>query len=316
VGFAQLGGRQMSAGTTLMAYSMSKTITAAATLMLIERGRLGIDDPIAKYLSWQPYGDEVTVRQLLSHTAGIPNPIPLRWAHPMNMASDFDEHAALREVVRRHPRCSARPGARFAYSNIGYWLLGAVIEELTGEAFSAHVESQVFAPLGLSSRDLAYAIVDPATHAAGYVERWSPVGLVSPLVLDRALIGDRTGRWLAIQPHYVNGPAFGGIIGTARGFAVFLKDQLGNRSCLLGSRARSLMLEQQRVRHGPIPMTLGWHLGSVRGHEYCFKEGGGAGFHSMMRLYRARGVGSVLMTNATTFNVSKALDELDRRLLA
>src|SRR5262245_60199561 len=75
------GGRPMSADTTLMAYSMSKTITAAAVLQLVEAGQVGLDDPLARSLAWQPYGGEVTIRQLLSHTSGAPNPIPLRWVH-------------------------------------------------------------------------------------------------------------------------------------------------------------------------------------------------------------------------------------------
>ena len=68
--------------TTMMAYSMSKTITAVAVLQLVERGRVGLGEPVERYLgSLQPYGPAVTIRQLISHTSGIPNPIPLRWVH-------------------------------------------------------------------------------------------------------------------------------------------------------------------------------------------------------------------------------------------
>jgi hypothetical protein len=63
-------------------------------------------------------------------------------------------------------------------------------------------------------------------------------------------------------------------------------------------------------------MTLGWHMGTLGAHRYLFKEGGGGGFHCLMRLYDTRGVGTVLMTNATTFNVSKALDAVDGQWLA
>jgi D-alanyl-D-alanine carboxypeptidase len=315
-GFAELPGRLMSADTTMMAYSMSKTITAAAVLQLVERRKLGIDDGISKYLSWQPYGDAVTVRQLLSHTAGIPSPIPLRWVHPVDAGPAFDEDATLRGVVRRHPRLSATPGTRFAYSNIGYWLLGALIEQITGQSFSSYVDSQLFAPLGLVSHELAYVIREQGTHATGYLERPSLINLMRPFFIGHDLIGERRGRWLEIRPHYVNGPAFGGIVGRAKGFARFLQDQLGDRSCLFGEHTRSLLLEQQRTSRGDIPMTLGFHIGSLAAHTHYFKEGGGGGFHSMMRLYKEQGIGTVLMVNATTFNVSKALDVLDAPLLA
>src|SRR5262245_11637658 len=59
--------RPMTMGTTLMAYSMSKTITAAAVMQLVDAGKIVVDDPVAKYLDWQPYGPDITVRQLLSH---------------------------------------------------------------------------------------------------------------------------------------------------------------------------------------------------------------------------------------------------------
>ena len=64
----------MASDTTMMAYSMSKTITAAAVLQLIERGSIGLEDAVSRYVPWQPYGNDVTVRELLSHTGGLPNP--------------------------------------------------------------------------------------------------------------------------------------------------------------------------------------------------------------------------------------------------
>lgn len=117
-------GRPMLGGTTMMAYSMSKTITAAAVLQLVEAGRVRLDDPVAQYLDWQPYGNRITVRQLLSHTSGIPNPIPLRWVHPVSAAAGFDELGALKSVVGEHPRLAFAPGTKYAYSNIGYWMCG------------------------------------------------------------------------------------------------------------------------------------------------------------------------------------------------
>ena len=61
-------GRPALAGTTMMAHSVSKIITAAAILPLVEAGRLRLDEPVARYIDWQPYGGQITIRQLLSHT--------------------------------------------------------------------------------------------------------------------------------------------------------------------------------------------------------------------------------------------------------
>jgi hypothetical protein len=142
------------------------------------------------------------------------------------------------------------------------------------------------------------------------------MNLIKRLVLDAALIGEYSGSWLAIRSHYINGPAFGGLVGTARAFGRFLQDQLAPRSLVLSESARELFFKRQRTNSGaPIDMTLGWHCGMLGANEHWFKEGGGGGFHCMMRLYRSRGIGTVLMVNATGFNVSKCLDELDVRFL-
>jgi D-alanyl-D-alanine carboxypeptidase len=315
-GWADLrGGVPMTAGTTMMAYSMSKTITAAAALQLVEAGALGLDDPLARWVPESPYGPAVTVRQLLAHTGGLPNPIPLRWVHPAAAQATFDEGAALAEVLRRHPRLAAPPGSRYAYSNVGYWLLGRAIERASGEGFASYVARRVLAPLGIPPAELGYEIPDSAHHAHGYLERWSFFNLAKRLLIDRALIGGYEGRWLRIADCYPNGPAFGGLVGTARAFATFLQDQLRPRSALFGETARRLFYEPQEAGGRSVAMTLGWHVGALAGERFFFKEGGGGGFHCMMRLYPDAGIGTVAMTNATGFDVRRCLDRFAPRFL-
>ena len=297
----------------MMAYSMSKTITAAAVLRLVETRRVGLDEPIERYLgSLQPYGPAITIRQLISHTSGVPNPIPLRWVHAADQHEAFDEDAALADVLKKHPRLSFAPGSRYAYSNIGYWLLGQVVERATGERFTAYVIDRILRPLGIEPRDLGYVVVDPAHHAIGYLEKYSVMNVVNKLLIDRKLIGQYSGRWLAIHSHYLNGPAFGGLVGTAKGFGMFLQDQVRERSVLFGDDTRRQFYAQQQTTRGTaVPMTLGWHIGNLNGQQFFYKEGGGGGFHCMMRLYPDERVGTVAMTNATEFDVRKLLDTID-----
>jgi D-alanyl-D-alanine carboxypeptidase len=316
-GWADVGRRlPMDSATTMMAYSMSKTITAAAVLQLVEAGAVSLDDPIVRYLESVPYGPDVTVRQLLAHTSGIPNPIPLRWVHPVADHATFDENAALAAVLRQHTRLSFPPGTRYAYSNIGYWLLGTIVERASGEEFSSYVSRRVVAPLGLRPGELGYAIADPTHHATGYLEKYSLTNLAKGFLIDRDLIGEYQGRWLSIRSHYVNGAAFGGLVGTARGFGRFLQDQLRPHSKLFGDDTRRLFLAPQHTSGGePVPMTLGWHVGTTGGIRFLYKEGGGGGFRSMMRLYPDRGIATVVMTNATGFAAGKRLNALDAPFL-
>ncbi|HXK09359.1 MAG TPA: serine hydrolase domain-containing protein [Vicinamibacteria bacterium] len=316
-GWADLGrGAPMGSTTTMMAYSMSKTLTAVAVLQLVAAERVRLDAPVVEYVASMPYGPAVTVRQLLAHTSGAPSPIPLRWVHLADRHAAFDESAALATVLRGHPRLAFPPGSRYAYSNIGYWLLGRVVEQASGEPFTTYVESHVLRPLGATPSELSYAIPDPALHAAGYLARYSFMNLAKGFLIDRDLVGEYDGRWLSIRSHYVNGPAFGGLVGSARGFGRFLQDQLASRSRLVGEGVRGLLYEPQRVARGTaVPMTLGWHVGDLGGIRFFYKEGGGGGFHSLMRLYPEPGLATVVMANATAFDVRKALDATDARFV-
>ena len=307
----------VDAATTMMAYSMSKTITAVAALQLVEAGKVGLDDPVERYVDSFPYGASVTVRQLISHTSGIPNPIPLRWVHPAARHGSFDENAALAAVLRDHPRLSFEAGTKYAYSNIGYWLLGKVVERASGETFSAYVSEHILRPLAIAPQELGYVVADPAHHATGYLEKYSLMNLAKGFLIDRDLIGDYSGRWLEIRSHYLNGPAFGGLVGTASGFGTFLQDQLRERSVLFNDTTRHLFYApQQTMRGTPVAMTLGWHIGDLDGTRFFYKEGGGGGFHCMMRVYPGDGIGTVVMTNATGFDVRRLLDTIDASFIA
>lgn len=306
----------MTMATTMMSYSMSKTITAAAVLQLVESGRIGLDDPVDRYLDFSPYGPGVTVRQLLSHTSGIPNPLPLRWVHLATSHDAFDEDSALQLELQRHPRLAFAGGSQYAYSNIGYWLLGSIVQSTGAQPFTSYVSDHVLRPIGASPSELAYRVPDFTLQANGYLEKYSFFNLAKRFLLDRALIGQYEGRWVRIQTHYTNGPAFGGLVGSARGFGKFLQDQLRQRSVLFNGNTRELFYAPQHTTDGaPIAMTLGWHIGELDGVRFFYKEGGGGGFHAMMRLYPSSGLGTIVMTNATAADVKGYLDTADRQFL-
>jgi D-alanyl-D-alanine carboxypeptidase len=317
-GWADLAHRQpMNSAVTMMAYSMSKTFTAAAVLQLIDSQHLSLDDSIGRFVDFSPYGPEVTIRRLLAHTAGIPNPVPLAWIHAPSVHETFDEHAALVRALRRHGRLAFAPGTRYGYSNIGYWLLGEFVQRVTGLGFTAYVVKEVLEPLGVTPKELGYRIPSLPEHASGYVEKYSLMNAVKRVFVDREFIGTYSGRWLEIHPHYLNGAAFGGLVGTARGFAKFLADQLRPHSALFDDATRRSFYAQQHTSDAAgVPASLGWQVGTLDDQRLYFKEGGGGGFHCMMRLYPSSGIGTVVMTNATGFNVRNLLNSTDRAFLA
>ena len=99
---------------------------------------------------------------------------------------------------------------------------------------------------------------------------------------------------------------------SARAIGVFLQDQLGDDSRLFSVETKRLFFEQQRNNDGePVEMTLGWHVGEEDGIRYFFKEGGGGGFHSEMRVYPDHDIATVVIANNTTFDAGDFLNTAD-----
>jgi len=307
----------MKSVTTMMVFSMTKTITAVAILQLIEKGKLGLDDSIDMYIPKNPYGNSITIRHLLSQTSGIPNPIPLKWAHLANKHDNFDEDSTLTVVLEENPDPSFEPGEKYAYSNISYWFLGIIIEKVSGQSYPEYVIENIFKPLHLTQDEMNYIIPDSTNHAKGYLAKYSFYNLFKGFLIDSDLTGDYEESWLHIKNIYLNGPAFGGLVGSAIGFSKFLQDQLKEKSALFNNETRKLLYTQQKNYDGElIEMTLGWHIGNFDEKPYYFKEGGGAGYHCEMRLYPAHRISTIIIVNKTSFNSKKYLDFLDAEFLS
>ena len=305
--------KPLSQDTVLMAYSMSKTFTAIAALQLAERGKLDLDAPATQYLPDLPYPNSLKIRHLLAQTSGLPNPIPLRWVHLPSEESQFDERAEFQSVIEENSELDFAPGEKYAYSNISYWLLGRIIETVAGQPFALVMQQNLFAPLGLSPREIGYRFQDNQPVAKGYLARFSMMNAIIGFLVDKKFLGEKEGQWRHIRPHYLNSPAFGGLIATPRAIGIVLQDLLQQNSVLLGTKGKQWLFEEQQDNQGkPVAMTLGFHIGRRKnGKRFYFKEGGGAGFHCEMRLYPDQGMGSVVMSNGTRFDVKGFLDAAD-----
>lgn len=300
---------------TMAAFSMTKIITAIAVLQLVEKQRIRLDDRVNAYIK-HPYNPEITIRQLLNHTSGIPNPIPLKWVHLANSNDNFNENAELDRVLRENPKCANAPGEDYAYSNIGYWLLGKVIEAVTKQDYQTYVKLYIFQLLKLRPDEIDFKLNDPSNHAKGYLAKYSFINIFKRFVTNKEVYGEYEGNWLRVNDVYLNGPAFGGAIGSAEAFSRILQDLLSEEPLLLGKNALQLLYRQEKTDSGKlIPVTLGWHIGELNGVRYFYKEGGGAGFHCEMRVYPSVGVASVIMTNRTSFNSRKELSRIDRNFV-
>ncbi len=301
----------LDASQTMAAFSMTKTLTAIAILQLVERNKINLTDKVTEFVT-HPYNPNITIQHLLNHTSGIPDPIPLKWVHLAREHDNFNEQVELNKVLNEHSTLDFQPGERYKYNNIGYWLLGRVIKSVSKREYSEYMSEHIFQPLNLSSNEIGFHIFDKNNHAQGYLKKWSFMGLFGRFFVDPKMLGENDRGWVHIKNVYLNGPSFGGAIGTAAAFSKILQDLLSTESVLLGQRAKQLLYQQQILNSGTgIDMTLGWHMAELDGTTYYYKEGGGAGFHSEMRIYPKNGLASVIMSNKTSFNSRKILSELD-----
>jgi D-alanyl-D-alanine carboxypeptidase len=135
--------------------SVTKMFTAVAVMQLAERGRIELDDPLAKYLPAAPHAAEVTIRQLLMHTSGI-------WNYGDEAINSGrvavpTTRAAIVASVAAHP-LDAKPGEKFSYSNTGYVLLGLVVEAVTREPLARYEREHIFAPAGMKATTFGEAL--------------------------------------------------------------------------------------------------------------------------------------------------------------
>ena len=145
--------------------SITKQFTAAAVLQLVEQGRLSLADTLGRFLPQYPRWAHVTVRELLSHTSGIPTyTASSAWNARMTEAIAPD---TVLGFVAGQPFDFA-PGTRFAYDNTGYFLLVRVLERVTGRPYAALLRERFFAPLGMAHSTYCPDATTDTSYAAGY----------------------------------------------------------------------------------------------------------------------------------------------------
>lgn len=142
-------GRLMAAELPMRVESISKPVTAWAILKLAQEGKINLDDPLEKHLRLECFpllaasSGSITVRQLLTHTAGLPLGNVAALYAPQERAPSLEESVSARAVPFQPP------GKGFSYSNVGYHLLELLIESVTGQDFAEYMETHILDPLGM-----------------------------------------------------------------------------------------------------------------------------------------------------------------------
>jgi CubicO group peptidase (beta-lactamase class C family) len=258
--------------------SITKPFTAVAILQLLQAGVLQLDDLLTRHLPG--YGDEgpaVTLRQLLTHTAGLGNYTELPSFR--EKAQSGVSTAELLTMCAQTPRAAA-PGERYLYSNTGYALLGAVIERHSNMAYGDYLEKHIFRPLGLTDTALEGQERSARRLVSGHGRRQAD--------------GQRTR---VPQVHASLRAAAGGLVSTVDDLARFA---LGLPK-LLGPARWSEMQQPARLNDGtPAPQSLGWQLRPLFDRPRLEHGGSTPGFSGHLMLLPNENLVAVALTNEST----------------
>jgi CubicO group peptidase (beta-lactamase class C family) len=147
--FGKANSHALTTNSTLGLASISKTFTAVAVAQLEEAGKLSFHDPISKYFPAfpRPRGDQITIRQLLTHTAGLESFLDLKSLEEVRKANLRTQQDWAEFLGKRSP--VSAPGKAFHYSNADYWLLDLIVEMIANESIGDYLEAHVFHPLGM-----------------------------------------------------------------------------------------------------------------------------------------------------------------------
>jgi len=296
-------GAPATADTSYLWFSLTKVVTATAVRRLADEGRLDLDAPAADLVpALRGRGPGPTVRQLLTHTSGFSNPVPIRW-----VSADAGHGASaddlLERLLAKHGRPPGPIGGRARYSNLGYLVLGTVVEAAAGEPFTRYVQRAILEPLGMDGT--AFAHVHPDLAATGYVKVPRPATPVLRAVLPDGIVGPRVEGRTALNPFTVLGPSYGGLVGPATDAARFAAMHLGDGE-LDGVRILrpETAVDMRRISGLGRRRDFGNGWFASAEHRtattpYVEHLGAGGGFYNAMRIYPDRGIGIALMTNTT-----------------
>ncbi|HEV8355848.1 MAG TPA: serine hydrolase domain-containing protein [Gemmatimonadales bacterium] len=280
--------------------SVTKPFVATAIMQLAEQHKLDIDAPVTRYLPYfklkDPRAAAITVKQLLAHTAGMPDVTDYRWERP-----EFDD-GSLERYVRSLADSSLvfAPGTTWRYSNIGFEVLADVIAKVSGEPFEVYLQRRILTPLGMTHSTLLMTDVDSANLARGHVRDSSGKVMLSPVYpYNRPHAASSTLhsnvidmlRWAAANLHKgeLDGHRVVSAASVDRMWAMVY-----DRTAEFAERARRA---NRPMRFAAIGQGLGWRIFTLDGQDLVNHSGGDTGFRSDVLLWPADSSAVVVMLN-------------------
>ena len=278
--------------TIFQSGSMGKQFTAAAIMMLVEEGKIALDDPVSKFLPGAPAAwNDVTIRELLSHTAGFTD-----YPDSFDFRKDYTE-ADLLKIVEGIP-LAFPPGTSWSYSNLGYLTLGILIHHVTGEFYGDFLQQRIFQPLGMTTtRIISEADIVP-NRAAGY------------RLVDGRL---KNQEWVSPTLNTTaDGALYFSIVDLAKWDAALYTEKLLKRSSL-DEMWTVVKLKNGEPNSGSY--GFGWSILNKDGHRVFDHGGAWQGFKTHISRYVDDKLTIVVLTNLESAEPAKIVEGVARLYL-
>jgi CubicO group peptidase (beta-lactamase class C family) len=259
--------------TIFQSGSVGKQFTAMAILMLVEEGKLGLDDPLPRHFPGSPSSWKgITVRHLLTHTSGIPD-----WEYKvLDYRRDYTEDELVK--IAQGLKLDFSPGAHWTYSNTGYVLLGVLVRKVTGQFYGDRLKERVFGPLGMETARVISEADIVKNRSAGYVLKKDTLenqSWVSPSLNTTA-----------------DGSLYLSVLDLARWDAAL------GAGRLLKKESYELMWSPVRLADGTTyPYGFGWGLDLQRGDRVIEHGGSWQGFRTAIARYPERKLTVIALAN-------------------
>lgn len=248
--------------------SMSKQFTGMSIVLLALRGKLSLDDDVRKFLPELPdYGTTVRIAHLLHHTSGLKDAGELLVLAGYRPPFDVQTRGAYEDLILRQHGLNFAPGSEFLYSDSNYFLLGLVVERVSGKSLAAFARDEIFAPLGMNHTEIRE---DSSRIIPGRATQYNKSYDPSP----------SDGRFHNADSH-VEALGADGVFSTladlAKWDANFYDPVVG------GPKAIDLLLKTEQLDDGsPNDYAAGLYVGTFHGARKVEHSGGGAGSDSEM----------------------------------
>jgi len=280
-GYADLYRRvPVTPSTRFQIGSISKSFTVISLLQLAEEGKFDPQVPVTRYLPWftpKTKWRPLTSHDLLTHTSGLPGD---RDDVPSSLAQAY---------LARERTLGSAPGTHWAYSNIGYQVLGALLGKLDQKPYYQSITDRILKPLGMTHTEAQFTHATRPTLAVGY----------EPLFDDRPARPDDP---LVVAPWVEYGSGDGSIVSTVGDMGAYLSMHLNrgrgpNGVLLPESRIQSMLQPFAETGRGKDHYGYGMFVGELHGRPLFYHSGGMLGYTSMLMGEPSLGIGAVAFVN-------------------